>query len=78
MCPIFENQQRPIHHLGFVGGNGEHINRFVKARVGVEVRPPTHTQRLDEREHVLFGKMSCAVKGHVLHQMGQPLLVIVL
>ena len=76
--PILHDEQRAIDHGGAVGRNLQLVHRLVEARVCVHVRAEPHAERLDERDHVLAGKMLGAVEGHVLDEMRQPPLIVVL
>src|SRR4030095_646595 len=56
MCPVFEDQQRLVHSLRFIGGNLEHVDRLVKAGVGIQIGAEAHSQRLDELHKLLLWK----------------------
>ena len=78
MRPVLHDEHRPIDHGEAVGGNLQLVHRLVEARVRVHVRAEPHAERLDERDHVLPGKVLRAVEGHVLDEMRQAPLVVVL
>ena len=76
--PVFEHQQRAVDRLGLVGRNLQHVHGLVEARVGVEVRAEAHPERLDERDDGLLREVLRAVERHVLDEVREPLLVVVL
>ena len=63
---------------GLVGRNLQLVDRLVEAGVGVDVRAEPHAERLHERGDVLPGEVPRAVERHVLDEVGQPALVVVL
>ncbi len=75
--PVLEDQQGPIDDGGTVGRNLQLVDRLVEAGVGVDVGAEAHARRLQERDHVLLGKVTRAVEGHVLDEVRQPALVVV-
>ena len=76
--PIFEDEQRSVDHGGVAGGNLQLVHGFVKAGMGVDVRAEAHAERLHEAADVLPRKVQCAVEGHVLDEVREPALVLIL
>ena len=77
MRPIFEDQKCLLQRLRLIGGNGQHVNRFVKAGVRVDVGAKAHADRFHERDCFVLGKMLRAIERHVLDEVGHTLLIIV-
>ncbi len=78
MRDIAEEQKRLAHRLGVVGRHVQHVHGLVEARVGVHARPQPHADRLHELHQVLLGEVLAAIEGHVLDEVRQPELVVVL
>src|SRR5712691_1180753 len=78
VSPVFHDQQRPINDGAAVGRDLELIDRLVEARTGIHMRAEPHPERLDERGDVLPGKMPRTIEAHMLDEMRQAPLVIVL
>ncbi len=76
--PVLQDEERPIDHARVVGGNLQLVDRLVEARVGVDVRTEAHACRLQERDDVLFREVARAVEAHVLDEVREPPLVVVL
>ncbi len=53
------------------------IDRFVETGVGVQIGPEPNPRRLQEVNQFIFGEILGAVELHVLHEVRQPLLVVV-
>ena len=83
---IEEEGARPVHedlecgrqHLGVVHRDPKHVHGLVEARVGVDVRPELHPDRLEVVHERLLLEVLRAVEGHVFNEMRQPELVFVL
>ena len=75
---VFEDEQRPVDHRGVARGDLQFVHRFVEAGVCVDVRTETHPERLHEAADVLSWKVPRAVEGHVLHEVREPALVVIL
>ena len=54
------------------------VNRLVPARAGVEVVAEFHADGLQVLDELFSGKVLRAVEGHVLEEVGQTLLVVLL
>src|SRR5437773_10955569 len=77
LCPVFEDEQRPVDYRGIAGGDLQLVHRLVEARVRVDVRTETHAERLHEAADVLLGKEQRAVEAHMLEKVRQAALVFV-
>ena len=81
---VFKSQvEGPVFHdahtlLKFVGRDGQHVHRFVERSIGIQVIAETDTHRLDLFDHGVAGVVLRPVEGHVLHEVSQTLLVVVL
>ena len=76
--PVFHDEQRPVDDAGIVGRNLQLVDRLIEARVGVDVRPEAHAHRLQEGDGLLLREVARAVEAHVLDEVGQPSLIVVL
>ena len=63
------------HDVGFVARQFEHVHRFVKARVRVDVRSEPRTSRLEVLHELSGSEVLAAVERHVLDEVREPLLV---
>jgi hypothetical protein len=75
---VAEEQERLAHRFGVVGGHVQHVHGFVETRVGVHARPEPHADRFHELHQILLGEVLAAVEGHVLDEVRQPELIVVL
>jgi enolase len=70
-------QDRLVMPVGqYLAGQVEAVDRLVKARRGVGVRPKGQAQTLQDLDHLAFWNPGRAVEGHVLHEVGDPLLAV--
>ena len=69
MCPVFQYLKSRLDNVRAVHGYLQHVNRFVKARVGIEVWTKAHTYAFEIVDQFLLFKVFCAVKGHVFDKM---------
>ncbi len=65
-------------HVRLVGRHLQHVDRLVEARVRVDVRAEPHADRLHEVDDVLLREVLRAVERHVLDEVREPALVVVL
>ena len=75
--PVFEDQKTLVEQGGIVGRHGEHVDGFIKRRVGVEVGAKTHADALQVVDQLVFGQVAGAVEGHVFEEVGEAPLVFV-
>ena len=61
-----------------VGRDLEHVDGLVERRVGVEVRPEARPDALEVADELGLGEALGPVEGHVLEQVREPALVLVL
>ncbi len=78
MRPVLEDVEPFADDRRRVGGHLEHVDGFIEARVGVEIGPESDPDRFQIVDQLLPGEMPGAVERHVLHQVCQPPLVLVL
>ncbi|MBA7662306.1 hypothetical protein ES703_70334 [subsurface metagenome] len=78
MGPILKDLERLFQNSPVLGGYLEQVNGLIESRIGIEFRAVPHADGLQVINNLLFFKILSAVKGHVLHEMGQSLLVIIL
>jgi hypothetical protein len=76
--PVLHDEQRPIDDGGVLGRNLKLVNRLVEAGVRVDVRAEAHPERLHEIDDFEPRKVERPVEGHVLHEMREPSLVVLL
>jgi hypothetical protein len=76
--PVLEHQQRPVDDGRILGRNLQLEDGLVKAGVGVDVRAEAHADRLHEPDDPLIREVGGAVERHVLDEVGEPALVVVL
>ena len=76
MGPVLQNLEGLFEDLRRVGGDREHVDSFVEARVGVDVRAQLHANR-QVIHQLLLGEVLCAVERHVLHEVGQSQLIVI-
>ena len=76
--PVLENVQRPREHARRIGRDLELVDGLVERRARVEMRPEAHPQALDEIDQRLLREALRSVERHVLDEMRQAALVIVL
>ena len=75
--PILQDQQRPVDHVGIVGGNLQLVDGLIKAGVGVDVRAEAHARRLQKCDDLLLREVTRAVEAHVFHEVREAPLVVV-
>ena len=63
---------------GLSVGHVQHVDGLVERGVGVHARAEPHADRLHEVDQVLLGEVLAAVERHVLDEVGQAELVVVL
>jgi len=76
--PVFQDQERFLEQLRLVGGNLQHVHGLVEARVGVDARAGAHPDRFHELDHRRSREVRGAVECHVLDEVREPELVLVL
>jgi hypothetical protein len=76
--PVFEDEQRPLDDRRVVGRDLQLIDGLIEARIGVDVRAEPHAGRLQKRDHILLREVTRAVEAHVLDEVCEPALVVVL
>ena len=75
---LTQDVQAGIDRLVLGVGQLQHIGGLVKAGEGVGVSAEGQTQALKDAQHLVFRHVLGAVEGHVLHEVGQTLLVVAL
>ncbi len=76
--PIGEDLDATREQPRTVRRHGEHVHRLIERSVGIEVRAETHAYRLQIVYQLVLRKIPGAVERHVLHEVGEPELVVVL
>ena len=76
--PVLEHEERAIDDAGVVGRDLQLEDGLVEAGVGVDVRAEPHPGRLQERDDVLLREVARAVERHVLDEVGEAALIVVL
>ncbi len=78
MRPVFQDLKGLSQNFGAVRGHFQHVNGFIERSIGIDLRAEFHADRFEIVDQFLFGKVFCPVERHVLAEMGQPLLVVIL
>ena len=78
VCPVLQNLKGCVDDFLAIGRDDEEIVGVVKAGRSVHVGTEPHPERLEDRHEFLLGKMLGAVERHVLHEVRQAELVLVL
>ena len=76
--PVTEDPECVFENLGIVSRHLEEIDRGVEAGRGVQVRAKRAADRLEVVDDLLLGEALRAVEGHVLDEVGQPALLLLL
>ena len=76
--PVLEHQERLVQDVRVVRRHLQHVDRLVEAGVRVDVRPEAHADALQVVEQLRLFEVLRAVERHVLDEVGQPELVVVL
>ena len=76
--PVLEDQHGLVHDVRPVGRNLELVDRLVEARERVDARAELHADRLHERDDLLARIVLRAVERHVLDEVREPALAVVL
>jgi hypothetical protein len=78
VSPVFQNLERAGQNPRAVIGHLELIHRLVEGGRGVEIGPEAHPDGLDVVHQFLLGEVGGTVERHVLDEMSQSPLVVVL
>ena len=78
MRPVLENLERVVDDLLGVRRYLQHVHGLVETRVRVHVRAETHPDRLHVVDEFLFLEMFRPVERHMLEEVRQATLVVVL
>ena len=78
VSPVLKDLERGGDDLGIVGRHLEHVDGLIKARVRVDRRSELHADRFEVVSEVLLLEVLGAVKRHMLHQVGETALGVVL
>ena len=77
--PVVQYQQAGVQQVYVCGGHGaDVVHRFVLGGVGVEVAAESDTVFFQGRNNSFAGKVFCTLEGHVLQEMRQTVLCVVL
>ena len=77
--PVEENQQTRVHDTLTRGGDiADVIHRLVDAGIGIQVGTELHAHALTPAQQLVTLEMFRTVKGHMLQEVGQTTLVVVL
>ena len=76
--PVLEDLERRLQHFRIVHGDAQHVDGLVEAGVGVDVGTELHPDRLQVVDQLLLLEVLGAVEGHVLGEVGQTELVLIL
>ena len=77
--PVVQNQQTRVYDTLTGGGHvRDVIHRLVDRGVGIQVASELHTDGLTPFHDVVTLEVLCAVEAHVLQEVGQSALVVVL
>ena len=76
--PATEDLEAEVDVVGIVERHGDHIDRLVEAGVGVEVGTEHHTLAAQVVNHAVARETFDTVEGHVLGEVRQALLIVVL
>src|SRR5579883_1375051 len=77
MSPFAQDVDPGIEQARLIGLKLEHVDRFVERRVGVEVSAETNTMRFQKAWKIVVRKLLRSIKGHVLIQVSNSLLIII-
>ncbi len=75
---VAEELHALVDHGGVALGQLEFVNGLVEGGVGVGVVPEAHPEALEVFDHLAGGEVLRPVEGHVLEEVGETLLVVVL
>ncbi len=75
--PVLQHQKTFADMLGIVGRQGQDVDRFVEAGVGVQVSPEFQANGLQVGHQFVFLEMGGTIKCHVLGKVRYPELVLV-
>ena len=78
LSPLAQDLEARLEQPGLVGRYFEHVDGFVEAGVGVDVGTEAHAGRLEIVDQLETGEVLRAVECHVLDEVGQTLLIVVL
>ena len=76
--PVAENLEGRLEDLGVVGRDLQEVQRVVVAGLGVEIGAKAAADRLEVVDDLLLGEARRPVEGHVLDEVGQPALLVLL
>ncbi len=76
--PVAEDEEGAIDDRAVVGRNLQQVDRLVEAGVRVDVGAEPHPRRLQERDDLLLREVARAVERHVLDEVREAALVVVL
>jgi hypothetical protein len=76
--PVLEHVERRLDRLLVVGGDLEHVDRLVEGRVRVDVGAELHAGVLEEIDELLPLEAARAVEEHVLEEVRDAALVLLL
>ena len=78
VSPVLEDLEARLQHAGVVQRELQHVDGLVEARVRIDVRTELHADRLEIVDQLLLGEVAGPVERHVLHEMCEPQLVVIL
>ena len=78
MCPIFQDLKPFFKIRGLICWNGQNIDGFIKAGIGIQVVTKFYAYALQVRNNIILFEIFCAIESHVLRHVGQTLLIIIL
>ncbi len=76
--PVLQDVERPRYQLRLVARHRQDVLRFIEAGVGVEVGAVSHADRFEVLLQIVLLEMRRAVEPHVLDEVRQAPLVVVL
>ena len=76
--PVLQDLEAALEDLGVVGRDLQHVDGLVEAGVGVEVGPEAHADAFEVVDQLVAGEAAGAVEGHVLDEVGEAALGVVL
>ena len=77
--PVVQDEQARVHHAALVHRRvGNHVHRLVERGIGVEVLAAAHPHALDVLVHAVVREIPASVEGHMLQEVRQPALVLLL
>ena len=74
--PFFQDLERLVDELNGIRRDLKHVDRFIEARVGIDVRAEPDPFFFEKVDDFIFRKTLRAVERHMFAEVGKPLLIV--